>query len=172
MDDSLVKDYMKEVESIPNGEIRDFTLKMVSVAPKAFWEKKASRRHHPKDECLPKGNLIHSTRVTKITGLMIQLCEIKDPQGSMLISGASLHDLCRNGIDGSSPFTVEEHPYLVRKLALAHGITCFHADAIFYIIEKHLAQWGKPPYRVRLKMEDILCLADYISAKAHEVWDL
>lgn len=158
------------VQSISDDEIRRFTEQMLVAFPSAFWTNRASRNHHPPDERGTGGNLLHSVRVVKLVRILAETCKTGQLGVDILTSAASMHDGCRYGLDGAAGYTIEEHPHLIRKLAMAKGITCKYSDAIFTIIENHMGIWGDPQFLPDLTPSAILCVADTISARAEQVW--
>ncbi len=169
---SLKEDFMLQVGLIDSEEIRNFTKRLLEVAPEGFWSNKASKNHHPLDERLPGGNPLHEMRVTKIARVIADSCDLNSLYEDILISAALLHDVCRYGLNNNlKDYTVKYHPFLVRRLARINGIKCEYSERIFLIIEKHTGKWGDPPYTPEVSLEAMLHLADNISANAHYIWD-
>ena len=156
---------------IKTDSIREFTLRMLDVAPQAFWENRASRRHHPPDERGEYGTVIHTTRVLKLVRHINEVCNSDPLESSALESAASIHDLTKNGLNWEKDHSVEDHPFLVRKLAETYSVTCPYVDMIFGLVESHMGKWGDPPYVPKLPMKAVLHLADSISAEAGQIWE-
>ena len=111
------------VRAIENAEIFGFTMHLLNVAPKSFWERPASHNHHPEDERGEYGDIIHTIRVAKTADILCQIQNITGVSRDMVISAAVNHDLCRYGLNDDSDKTVPEHAQLIRQLAKIHEIT-------------------------------------------------
>ena len=169
--DKAKRELIGHVNSIVDCEIKEFTLNMLRVAPKSYWESRSSRSHHPPDERLPGGNLIHIVRMTRLALMMAECCNLEGIDKDIIISASVLHDLCRNGLEGSSEYTLPEHPRLVKELARMNSISCYFSGAIFSIIESHMGKWGEIPYIPHMNSHIIIHLADAISDRAEQAWE-
>ncbi len=87
-------------------------------------------------------------------------------------SAAILHDGGRYGLYGKAEYTVDDHPAVIRELALIHSIDCTHASHIFMLIERHTGKWGTTAYWPEITSSAILHIADVISAHAEQVWPI
>lgn len=164
------KELLDLVLLIHDPEIQKFTIDMLEVLPGVFWTAKASRNHHPLDERGSEGNLIHTVRVVKLCRILAECRRADQIEVDILTSAAALHDGGRYDLDGKAPYTVENHPHLIRELANTKGLTCPHAEEVFTHIERHMGMWGDPTYSMAVTFSTILSLADSISSRAHEVW--
>ena len=162
------------VDYIYDNEMREFTLRMLVVAPEAFWLRPSSIRHHPLDERGLHGNIIHTIRMVRTTNVICDVMGSFYPQitKDMMRSAAVLHDLCRHGLDGSAEKSVPDHPELPRKLAFKHNITCIQAVTIFDMVEKHMGRWGERNYTPIIEPWVALHIADAVCARALEVLEL
>lgn len=157
--------------AISTPDIRDFTIKMLEVAPPSFKTAPASKNNHPPDERGPSGNSIHSVRVAKLVRLMAEAFNYGRLTTDILTSAAEIHDLCRYDLDDKASGTTLEHPLHPRIIAELNSINCPYADLIFDIAEKHMGKWGPSPHVPAVAPEDALHIADMISAHANEVWE-
>ena len=157
--------------TISTPSIRDFTIEMMKVAPPSYRTARASRHRHPPDEREPGGNVLHTTRVVRLVLMMADACRMNRTTRDVLMSAAILHDICRYGLEDESEFSVKGHPGLVRELAKKNSISCRCSERIFSIVEKHMGRWGPYPYTANMVEDDILHIADMISARAEEVWE-
>jgi len=162
---------LRQVDSIEDEEIKNFTKVLLSKAPPQFWYGRASREHHPPDERGQYGNLIHTIRTVKLVSMMLESCDARPIICDIVTSATVLHDLCRNGLEWENEHSVPEHPHLVRELAESHSISCGHSETIFGLIETHMGRWGDPPHIPSVSYSGIIHLADMISARAEQVWD-
>lgn len=160
------------VHTIRDKEIREFTSNILKVLPKNFWTAKASKNHHPVDERGFEGNIIHSLRVAKICYFLGDALKFDSIHMDMEKSAGILHDGGRYKIDGSADYTVPEHPCIIREIANIHNISCIYDQEIFSIIEAHMGRWNEPPITEMNIYQQVLYLADVVSAKAGEIWKI
>lgn len=151
--------------------IRDFTIAMLKAAPPSFRTARASKNHHPLDEREPGGNSLHTLRVVKLVKLLADVCDYDRLTTDLVTSAASIHDLCRYGLNDENEATLKEHALLPRMLAGRHFITCEYANDIFNIAENHMGRWGPNQYFPQACPSDIIHIADALSARAHEIWE-
>lgn len=167
--DELTYDLFMLVDNIQEATILRFVTDVLEVAPKSFWKRGASRRHHLEDERGELGNLLHTIRVVKLTNIICDIINCSKISRDITLAAAVLHDMCRYGLDGKASSSVPEHPYLVRQLADKHNVMCPHKDQILAVIESHMGRWGEPPMHFDLSNKVILHLADCMVARALEV---
>jgi len=165
----LINNLNAIVLSIQDTGIYGFTRQLLDVAPLSFWERRASRNHHPEDERGECGNLIHTIRVAKTADILCHIPDITGISRDIIISAATLHDICRYGLDDKAEFSVDEHAQLVRKLAEEHGITCVHSHTILKMIEDHMGRWGASHYMPAIESGAIVHIADCICARVAEI---
>lgn len=173
MDGKLQRDltntlYRLLVDCMYSEDIREFTVKLLNVAPKTFWTEPASRNHHAKDERGECGNLLHTIRVIKTVKIIAMAADCGQFRTDILVSAAALHDICRHGLFGLEEFSVSNHPELIKELAKNNDISCNASDIIFTIIEAHMGIWGRYPRPAKISVVDVLHLADVINARLLE----
>jgi len=101
--------------------------------------------------------------------VIIDISTIKGTEKDVLIASAILHDLCRYGVEDEFNYSHEGHPFLVRRLAEDHSLTCDCYDLIMRIIENHMGRWGNPSFIPPISLDGVLHFADCIEARLPEV---
>lgn len=163
----LVVELYSQVELISNPSIREFVQDMVSLGRSSFFTQPASRDHHLLDERGESGNLLHTIRVVKIVLVLVEACSMTKDSKDILVASAILHDLCRYSLKGE--YSGEDHPALVRKMAVEHGLSCEYYELIMRIMENHMGKWGDPVFTPSIGMDEVLHLADCVEAHLPEV---
>lgn len=166
---SMKLDLYRQAHLIFDPSIRDFVLDMLSYAPPGFFEQPASTEHHPLDERGESGNMLHTIRVVNMVLLLIDISTIRGIERDALLASAILHDLCRHGLEDEYERSCPDHPFLVRKVAEGHSLTCDCYDLIMRIIENHMGRWGSPLFIPHISLDGVLHIADCIEARLPEV---
>ncbi len=158
------------MSSIYNNSIRSWTMSFMSHAPQAFWDKPASStgKYHKEDENGVDGQVIHTLRVCVVAEHLVRMADLNDFERDILISAASLHDICKYGVDGNSDHTLSEHPRLVKSLWEKNLLVlpkCEYDTQIIETILQHSGRWGGLPLPTPTKLGKLLHIADFIASR-------
>lgn len=165
------------MSSIYNDSIRSWSMSMMSHAPQAFWDKPASStgRYHKEDENDQYGQVIHTLRVIAVAEHLVRMSDLTDIERDILISAASLHDICKYGVDGESEHTLSEHPQLVKSLWERNLLIlpkCDYDHQIIATILQHSGRWGGLPLPSSTKLGKLLHIADFMASRNNIEIDL
>ncbi len=165
------------MSSIENDSIRSWTMAMMAHAPQAFWDKASSStgKYHKEDENGKEGQVIHTLRVIAVAEHLARMADLNDLDRDILISAASLHDICKYGIAGESEHTLSEHPQLVKSFWERNILilpNCKYAKQIIDTILQHSGRWGGLPLPTPTKLGELLHIADFISSRHNIYVDL
>lgn len=158
------------MSSISDDSIRSWTMSMMAHAPQAFWDKSASStgKYHKEDENGQYGQVIHTLRVIAVAEHLVRMADLSDIERDILISAASLHDICKYGVDGQSEHTLSEHPQLVKSLWEMNLLIlpkCEYDSQIIGTILQHSGRWGGLPHPPATILGKLLHIADFISSR-------
>ena len=155
----------EQVDSISNPELKELTYRIIEKLPEGFWARESSKKYHPVDERGECGNLIHSLKVEKLALRLLEPTHTNKEEIDLIKSASLLHDCMRHGPEGTAPFSVGNHPQLVREFIACKGLTCELSDKVCDLIETHMGPWGHPPFFPELSLNSVLQLADYLAAQ-------
>jgi HD superfamily phosphohydrolase YqeK len=163
--------------SIRDNSIRSWTMGFMSRAPQAFWDKPASStgKYHKADENGVDGQVIHTLRVCAIAEHLVRMADLSEIERDILISAATLHDICKYGIEGQSEHTLSEHPQLVKSLWEKNLLVlpkCEYDVQIIDTILQHSGRWGGLPHPPPTKLGKLLHIADFIASRYNITVDL
>jgi HD superfamily phosphohydrolase YqeK len=158
------------MSSIYNDSIRSWTMGMMSHAPQAFWDRPSSStgKYHKDDENGEYGQVIHTLRVIAIAEHLVRMADLSDIERDVLISAASLHDICKYGVEGQSDHTMSEHPQLVKNLWEKNLVIlpkCDYDHQVIGTILQHSGRWGSSPRPPSTELGKLLHIADFISSR-------
>ncbi len=165
------------MNSISNDSIRSWTFSMMAHAPQAFWDRPASStgKYHKEDENGAEGQVVHTLRVLAVSEHMVRMVDLNDLERDILISAASLHDICKYGVEGKSDHTLSEHPQLVKSFWEKNMLILPKCECDSQIIDtvlQHSGRWGGLPHPPPTKLGKLLHIADFISSKNNIYVDL
>ena len=106
-----------EINLIKNKEIRKLVKNILKLAPRYFWVVPSSStgKHHPPDEDMAGGKVLHTKRVVYLAN---QLCRLEDINGIeryKLLAAMIVHDIfCQGTEDKLREKTDPNHPLYVR----------------------------------------------------------
>jgi len=143
---------------------------MMAHAPQAFWDRPSSStgKYHKEDENGKEGQVIHTLRVITVAEQLVRMDDLSDIERDILISAASLHDICKYGVEGKSDHTLSEHPQLVMSLWEKNLLVlpkCGHDTQVIDTILQHSGRWGGLPFPPSTKLGKLLHIADFISSR-------
>lgn len=190
----ILEPLLPEINMIEDQSIRSFVRAMLLEADD-FWfiPSSFSGKHHPPDERLSGGNVVHTKRVARIASFMCESYQRLSFERDIVLAAALLHDLtkgCQRAdggwhTDPMHPYTVE-HVYTrrlkVEKQATAEDLLMGNSlvsicdeeivEHIFRLIRCHLGPWSPVPETYPMtSMEWALHLADMIGANLHKIID-
>jgi HD superfamily phosphodiesterase len=150
---------------------------MISHAPQAFWDKASSStgKYHKEDENGQYGQVIHTLRVIAVAEHLVRMADLNDLERDILISAASLHDICKYGVDGQSKHTLSEHPKLVKSLWERNLLVlprCDYDHEIISAILQHSGRWSGLPHPPSTKLGRLLHIADFMASRHNIEIDL
>lgn len=158
------------IKSIKNDSIRGWTIAMLKVAPSAFWERAASStgKYHKVDENGAGGQVIHTLRVLSMVEHLVRMDALSEIERDILLSAATLHDVCKYGLDGKTEHTIDEHPRLVEKLRNDNMVLlpqCEHATQILSTVSQHSGRWTVIPVPPATRLGRLLHIADFVASR-------
>ncbi len=165
------------MSSIYNDSIRSWTMSMMSHAPQAFWDKASSSTglYHKDDENCEYGQVIHTLRVIAVAKHLVRMSDLSNIERDVLISAASLHDICKYSVEGQSDHTLSEHPQLVKRLWEKNLLIlpkCDYDHQVIGTILQHSGRWGGIPRPPATILGKLLHIADFISSRNNIEIDL
>lgn len=166
----------KDVNSILTPEIREFTKDVLDHAPEKFWVMPASStgKYHRPEEVQPGGLALHTIKCVEICRHLITMYgNLTVEEQSILVAGAILHDIYKNGIEAESEHTRPEHALLVRKMLAGEGQidpAPSWLNKLLLAIEAHMGRWsadavGQPIQPPDTMLGKMLHIADYFSSR-------
>jgi hypothetical protein len=191
LENIIIKPLLEAVESIHDGDIRSFVRAILMRAPDHFWEDPSSYsgKYHPPDERGYAGNIIHTTRVARISLIISQAQEMTAREADILLAASLLHDLTKGRceVDGTTTYD-PMHPYtLDRVVSLARlddaknavegsstTLTIDHEalELILRLVRCHMGIWSPVAETIPISaMEWALHFADLIASRLHIVVD-
>lgn len=188
-EDVILGPLLPEINLLEDQCIRLFTRAVLLYAPDHFWTERSSTSHHPPDERLGFGNVLHTQRVVRIADLMCFSQERTSLERDMILSACILHDITKyvQWEDGSLHYD-NMHPYTASQLI--HNLrgldeenptkggssTIYVDELILYQIAKmircHLGPFSAVPETFpSVTGEWIVHLADNIASNLHHIVD-
>ena len=157
-----LNDCLKLIES---EKIRNFVKKALSEAPAEFWEESASSsgKHHPPEDQIKGGIIIHSRKAIQVALSLFRFFEIRNQLAKdKIIAACILHDIKKGGIPWGRNTDYEHGPITARWLKpMAISIVDFwvflenqderkpfNLDPdlrdIIDLVRNHMAIWNRP----------------------------
>jgi hypothetical protein len=166
MNKDLLKTILdQQVDSITNQELKELVYKILENLPSGFWTRECSKAYHPADERGEAGNLLHSLRVARVAMKLMEPTQTSQEDRELLKAASLLHDCIRHGLTGTAPYSVKDHPELVRQFIKDKNLECELSDKLCKVIETHMGPWGITPFFPTLDLNSALQLADYIASQ-------
>ena len=175
--------FEEELGYIVNPKIKAIAEQGVALIPDYFYHVSASSpgKYHPNYTLGDEGLYRHVKAAVK-TARMLFGCEsvftFSPDEQDLIIASLILHDGWKQGIDGSSGYTLHEHPMIASEVLyecvrVNGGEEVYFLEAICANIESHMGQWNRDPYKKgnvvmplpRTKMEKYVHLCDYIASR-------
>lgn len=174
-----------ELQMIQNGQIRDFTLRVIEAAPEYWFTEPASStgKYHPAYATGDGGLIRHTKAAAHILNDLLNLEQFQvlygDDERDCMLSAIILHDSVKHGF-GASSYTTVTHPLdaakLVQDVAAKGEVEC-SAELIEFIckcISSHMGQWNSD-YRSKKEVlpkpetmaEQLVHLADYLASRKY-----
>ena len=176
LDEDKLKMFRNELEDIQDESLREFARNVILSAPDYFFTCPASStgKYHPVLS-LGEGGLVRHTRLVEWFAMNIaNAMMIEEQNKDLLIIAALAHDMKKHG-DGTTEYTVKEHPKLAAEFVEGVWNTMFHKEGIEYsdiqkierLVERHMGQFGEKDGMPvpKTKLELILHTADYLASR-------
>lgn len=168
--------FQRELSYISDAKLTEFAKILIENAEEYFFEVPASSsgNYHPKF-ALGEGGLVRHTKavayfVNELIRPSIEFDKITRYQGDCLIIAAIVHDMKKQGKDGSEGHTVREHPELaseyLQEMWYKYGQDLLTEDTLEYIqhsVERHMGPWQEP--KPSTLSDVLLFYGDYIASR-------
>ena len=168
--------FQRELSYISDSKLQEFAKILIRNAEEYFFEVPASSsgKYHPKF-ALGDGGLVRHTKavayfVNELIRPSIEFDKLTRYQGDCLIIAAIVHDMKKQGKDGSEGHTVREHPQLaaeyVREMWDKFGRELLEEETVEYIehsVERHMGPWQEP--RPSTLSDVLVFYGDYIASR-------
>lgn len=176
-----LKFFVNELNDIQDKNLREFAEILISDAPDYFFTVAASSsgKYHPTFD-LGNGGLVRHTRcVAFFARSVAESLDWNSHDTDLLIIAAIAHDIQKQG-DGTTGYTVREHPILAKKYVMsritrnADVISLEDGEKIANAVASHMGKWearepwlkGKDAYPMpKDEFEKALQIADYIASR-------
>jgi hypothetical protein len=182
-----IKIFENELNLIKSDDIKKFVVSALIKVPDYVWGIPASStmKYHPAFSCEVNGLIKHIKAMVKILHDLFQVetFEFDERKRDILTAGAILHDMAKNGFNGSE-YTVPKHPLeitiFLRKNINLEDLPQKDFDKMCSCIESHMGKFnttgrGKNPKEIlpkpKAKMEVVLHLADLLSSRKYITMD-
>lgn len=168
MNEKLIQD---RIELIKDVTCKRLVVECFKKIPAYWFVKPASStgKYHPLDEHLPGGLALHTARVFDITKIFIEAVDPPSEDGSVMLSGALLHDIARFGTaEKSTEHSVRDHAVqgamFVKGIGLEMNppIPEVLLDRVSRIVMTHMGRWSSP--RPDSHEEKLVHFADMVAA--------
>lgn len=169
------KEFDGELKLIQQPLIRSFVRECLDHTPSYFWAIPASStgKHHPTDENVVGGAVLHTRRAVKIGEDLCRNFDITGDDRDCVIAALIMHDLNKSGLNGDPvDHTVAGHGGLW-ILMVSDFLTAkdFYADKnlreIARLISIHMGRWDSPFIIADDKLGLAVQLADYVSSREY-----
>ncbi|KKL85976.1 hypothetical protein LCGC14_1949350 [marine sediment metagenome] len=151
--------FSTELDLIEDEDFRAFTERVLNAAPDYFWSVPSSSSHHPEDERIEGGRVLHARRCVRLAN---DICDAMDGslfsvylKRDILISAALVHDICIRGSNDrpSSDKAMYDHGkiayFFIRdaahKLVGRELHPVMPIGALTGLVESHMGRWGPTP---------------------------
>ena len=171
-----LKMFKNELEDIQDEPLREFAKNVILSAPDYIFTCPASStgKYHP-TLSLGEGGLVRHTRLVAWFARNVGNAMMVDERNKDFLTVAALaHDMRKHG-DGSTKFTVKEHPKLAADLIEEtwnnkehlEGMTYGDVEKLKSLVMSHMGQWGAEDEMPlpNTKLEQILHTADYLASR-------
>lgn len=189
-ENEVLSTLLDEINLIGAEEIQQFVRSVLLKTSPLFWEIPStfSSAHHPPDEHLSSGNVLHTKRVVRIAVMLCESYSLSDSDRDNIVAAAILHDVTKgvpSEIEGQFHYD-PMHPYTVNKFVKSciqhdktyasdtNSSTLFIAEedlqTILRLIRCHLGPWSPVPETMPITYLDyILHISDNIASKLHVI---
>jgi len=138
------------VNKIEDEQIREFVFYCLFFAPRSYWlaPSSPSGKHHPIDECLEGGQLLHVLRVCGYAEVLLQIREELYINKDIIWASCVLHDVAKFGLNDDLPYKTNHEHYELAEVFL-RGVAkyiCIDREDLYRIvicIMSHHGRWGK-----------------------------
>lgn len=171
-----------ELEMIKNEEIREFTAKMLELAPQYFFHvaSSSSGKYHPPQSSGEGGLLRHTRSVIYFADRLCTMEDITGDDRDAILSACLLHDICKYGLPGGK-HTISTHDFVGAFFINAQAKSLGYEEAewlkpILSAVVNHYGRWTKRDYNCKqpikkfpeeyTTVDRIVHTADYISASS------
>ncbi len=172
--------FKKELDYIKDNRIKEFTEKLLLEAPEYFFQIGASStgKYHP-SYTVGEGGLVKHTRAAVRIALELfrmSATGYTDEEKDIVISALILHDIAKNGFNGSK-YTITEHPleavkFINSKVEIKNIIPEKTLITILNCIASHMGIWDYDYKtkkvvlpRPKTRLERLVHMADYIASR-------
>lgn len=176
-----VNNFLGEIFSIRNEEIRDFVKISLEHAPNYFWKIPASStgKYHP-DFSLGEGGLVRHVKAAVKIGIDLlsleQNKEISDKYRDHIIASLILHDILKKG-KNEEKYTTFDHPLqavsFCKEMKEYSKISTEDLDIICSLIKTHMGQWttdklgNKILEKPSTEAQKFVHLCDYLASRKY-----
>jgi len=170
----IVTDFMEQINTIKDDDIRNFVNDALEDAPDEFWDAKSSSsgNNHPKENNLKHGLLVHIIKALAVAETLFRFFGIKENgiEADIVRASMLLHDLYKGGnpwIDGYC----REHGRICADVLKQYTLKNEYVkEKILQCVATHMSRWTFPMedlkdffYADRVQL--IVALSDYYSSR-------
>ena len=166
--------FEEELKLIVDKDIQNFTRKCLGLAPAYFWEMPASMtgRHHPKDELVKGGQVLHVRKMVKVAEDLCLMYAVTPYERDCVLSAAIMHDLCKCGYPDQMPHTLSGHgPLWIKVGEQVATQKQFMETPYLHLIAKliscHMGRFDIPFLNSDDQLINIIQISDYLVSRKY-----
>jgi exopolyphosphatase/pppGpp-phosphohydrolase len=172
--------FNKELQTITDDDIREFTIVLLSNASQKFYEESASStgKYHPAYTCCQKGLCMHCKGMMRFLNHILTIEQHKNGftsrQQNLMRCAVLYHDGEKYGKEGESKYTVFNHPLLAASTVRNYKGQYLNEKELEFIaslIETHMGEFNTDK-RSKIELpkpktaaQKLIHLADYLSSR-------
>jgi hypothetical protein len=162
-----------ELKLIQDPLIRKFVAECINYAPAYFWKIPSSStgKHHPADENVKGGAVLHTRRAVKIADDLCRNFDVAGEERDCVIAAVTMHDFRKNG-ETDTKHTVTAHgsmwASMVSKLVTQKDfLNNKNLRTIDRLISTHMGRFDSPYIIGPDTLAIIVQIADYVSSREY-----
>lgn len=191
-EDRILSPLLEEINLISSQQIKMF-IRSVLLQAKTFWKipSSFSGKHHPIDEHVEGGNVLHTQRVVRTAKILCESYSLAREEKDLVLAACLIHDVTK-GVsfdDKDDNYRYDPmHPYTVgpfvkkcqendKKYASeSSSSTLFleeeNVQSILRLVRCHLGPWSPVPETFPTSYLDMIVhMADNVASKIHTIID-
>jgi hypothetical protein len=170
----IVTDFMEQINTIKDDDIRDFVNDALADAPDEFWIAPASSsgNHHPPENNIKHGLLVHVIKALALAETSFRLFGISEDgvEADIVRASLLLHDVWKQGKPWSAGYC-KEHGRICANILKQYTLKNEYVkEKILQCVATHMNVWAYPIEDLKdfffpSRMQFIVALSDYYSSR-------